>query len=110
MSSGAPSKFAISGVEIRSGADLPLPCPVCASEYLHHGTVEVFQRGEDESTVRLVRVAREIWIGEVENARSGNPSGRRDGLRIEHQCEQCNTRLWLNVAQHKGQTFIWWSV
>lgn len=44
------------------------------------------------------------------NALSGNPSARRDGLRVHFWCEFCGDGLTLNIAQHKGVTLLDWTI
>ena len=36
----------------------------------------------------------------------GNPSLRRDGLRVWLNCEGCNYLTTFEIAQHKGETQI----
>jgi hypothetical protein len=88
-----------------------LICPRCTDAlYLHHGGVEYFVRAkEDSPTVRVTRVDdRSFASEEVLSSKSGNPSDRRDGLRIHFYCEFCGNGLTLNLAQDKGQTHMFW--
>lgn len=86
-----------------------LICPRCRSEYLHHGELTIYDRGEDAARVTKIEVRNQsAQISKVNNAESGNPSPRRDGLAIEFRCEHCDGSLELTIAQHKGQSFIAW--
>jgi hypothetical protein len=103
------------------GTDAVLNCPRCGFDYLHHREVEVFSRSEDAPTVRRVTVVGvtapggivgdcgPVTVEHIPEAGAGNPSGRRDGLVIHFECEGCGTGLMLNIAQHKGSTFMEWS-
>jgi hypothetical protein len=90
-----------------------LACPRCRHEpgFLHHRKVETYFRREDAPEV-LVAVADRGRVGlerRVNNT-SGNPSRRRDGVRVHFWCEHCGDELVLNVAQHKGCTEVFWSM
>jgi hypothetical protein len=37
-----------------------------------------------------------------------NPSERRQGLAIAFSCEDCDAKLELTIAQHKGNTIVEW--
>jgi hypothetical protein len=94
--------------------DDQLMCAGCGGNsgvsYLHHRCVEVHERAEDEEYVRLTRVRGSSVTSElVPSKGSGNPSDRRNGVRIAFDCELCQRKYWLNFAQHKGQTFIYWT-
>jgi hypothetical protein len=89
--------------------DNHLTCPRCRSEYLHHGTVTIYDRAEDEPDVTIIEVKDQIAHSCVmDNEKSGNPSLRRDGLVVEFWCEHCDAPLELVVLQHKGQTYVAW--
>ena len=82
-----------------------LLCPSCGFDHLHHGRVEVFEReGEDKEKGVHVLVDRGSAV--IDQNMSGNPSSRRDGLRVEFGCEGCSAQLVLTIAQHKGQTYL----
>ena len=86
-------------------------CPHCGSSYLHHGTVRVFDRSEDQETVYRTTVSGlpvSVMIEAVPNRGSGNPSNRRDGITIEFDCEECGKVSLLGIAQIKGLTKIAW--
>lgn len=77
-------------------------------ENLHQESVEIFDRSEDCDT------GLHVWakLGEpilVDENMSGNPSTRREGLKIKFSCECCEGRVHtLNITQHKGETFMFW--
>lgn len=74
-------------------------CPVCGFDYAHHGDVLSFHRGaEDGPTVVIAN--RSIIETEMQN-----PSPRRGAIRVMFDGE-CGHSWWLDVVQHKGQTFI----
>lgn len=88
-----------------------LLCPGCGSENLHHMRVQVFDRDkEDAETGRKVTVERRAVVvtGDAGGppADGGNPSSRRDGIRINFECEMCPTKSALEILQHKGSTLV----
>lgn len=83
---------------------LVLKCPCCRDVFLHHHTVEVFDRREDAARGQHVTVLGGR-VG-VDDDLTGNPSPRRSGLRIEFFCESCGAEPVLTVAQHKGSTRV----
>ena len=89
-----------------------LKCPRCDQLYLHRGEVLVFDRNEDDPFVAVTRVKTGMVVSaKAKNHRSGNPSPRRDGVSIVFNCETCDhggTEQYLNIVQHKGETFIYW--
>ena len=88
-----------------------LVCPGCGGENLHHGKVTVFKRREDEETVKVITVLDDgIEQKGMLSHLSGNPSSRRDGLRIAFWCENCDANPELVVSQHKGNTSLYWEV
>ena len=90
-----------------------LRCPrgcACGSN-LHHGKVEVFHRAEDDERVLVTSIdGRTAKAHLVPNAGSGNPSSRRNGIRVHFWCEQCGDGLIFTLAQHKGSTLISWTI
>ena len=85
-----------------------LNCPVCGEDgHMHQRTVEVFQRAEDASIGLHVQVLTEtVFVG---SEMDGNPSSRRQGLRIKFECESCPDKPhFLTIVQHKGSTLIEW--
>lgn len=87
-----------------------LLCPLCGGNNLHHGAVTVFSRSEDDDNVRRTIVDRNsVTVRDMPNNVSGNPSSRRNGLRIGFECENCDTaELSLDIWQHKGTTYVVW--
>lgn len=96
-----------------------LACPSCGEEYLHHTLVEVWNRSTEDSVTGLhARVDGDTFWHD--DRMQGNPSGRRDGIRISFWCEHCGPgyepgdnkleSLTLVIVQHKGNTDIHWDV
>jgi hypothetical protein len=92
-----------------------LQCPHCDGTYLHQTKVEVFWRGERAVDGRMIgredapSIAVVIDDGTASlGIPTRNPSTRRDGLLIHFFCENCDYRPTLAIAQHKGQTMIFW--
>jgi hypothetical protein len=82
-------------------------CGHCGEEHTHQEAVEVFDRnGEDSEKGRhvLVNARKEVYIDD--DVEHGNPSDRRDGLKIYLTCEHCPYISILKIWQHKGNTFI----
>jgi hypothetical protein len=101
------------GAEIKITEDGALCCPWCGEEEwpcLHHGEVTVYERGEDAKHVMVTRVSRDKppAVETVPTAGSGNPSARRNGLKISFWCEFCDSVSELTISQHKGQTLLDW--
>jgi hypothetical protein len=73
---------------------------------LHHYATEIFDRREDALTgVHTIVNAGQVTLT---TDLSGNPSRRRDAVQIHFTCETCCAFLTLQLAQHKGQSLIWW--
>ena len=87
-----------------------LACPNCGDSYLHHGCIEVFDRGEDAKVTTRVVVDGMVTTGPRLSAELKNPSLRRHGLRINHWCECCSHSMDLCLAQHKGNTYLYWDM
>lgn len=81
-----------------------LECPICKATSVHQDRVEVFSCIEDSAeTITLVDCQHGIIDGVAPSA--GNPSHRRDGLRIIFECEMCGpTAFAWEIWQHKGET------
>lgn len=94
--------------------DLIVECPDCKGEYLHQGTVQIFNRDEDAHQVRVTTVNnKDTHEASIANELSLNPSSRRQGMRISFYCEACDGESkreskFLNISQHKGSTYIYW--
>ena len=83
-----------------------LQCPCCRqSEYLHHSTIDVFERAEDATQCLHAHINRGGVKTEVSTGRD-NPSMRRHGLSVELWCENCEATSRLTLAQHKGTTIM----
>ena len=94
----------------QSDYDNGLECPKCGGPNLHHGDVTVFSRHEDEksTTITTVESCGDVLVTQMKSLDCGNPSSRRDGLRIAFGCENCGEVQDLCIAQHKGTTFMHW--
>ena len=93
-------------VEYGDHSDGNILCPRCGSGYTHQHEVAVFNRSEDAEEWVCTTVAWRLINQELNT--EGNPSRRRQGLRISIECEECGEYSGLNIYQHKGQTFIEW--
>lgn len=96
-----------------------LVCPDCGEQYLHHGDVTIFQRGEDDDfTTVIAQSGTHAEVSDFPSADTCNPSWRRHGMIIEFECEFChhdgkeepNAKPLhrLAILQHKGNTFVEW--
>ena len=94
----------------QSHYDDGLECPRCGGQNLHHGDITVYSRYEDNTrtTVTTVEDSGDVLVSQMQSANCGNPSLRRDGLRIAFTCELCDEVQDLCIAQHKGTTFMHW--
>lgn len=99
--------------------DRILKCPHCDSEDTHHLGVELFNRHEDGNGEHISLYVEEShgWDyfnvkcpeNTVDNNMKDNPSKRRTGISILFVCEYCQQTSKLNIAQHKGQSLMFWS-
>ncbi|MBN2759810.1 MAG: hypothetical protein JXQ79_04865 [Rhodobacteraceae bacterium] len=80
-----------------------LHCPSCDGVYLHQGRVEVFNRAEDADEGTHVVDTDTV---QADRNLAGNPSNRRQGLKMNFFCETCHADVWLLIYQHKGNTFV----
>lgn len=90
-----------------------LACPDCLDGYLHHTTVDVFERlrGEDGDSFRFRLDGHQLETSLVPNA-----PGRRNSIEIRFWCENCSldkegnpARFFvLQILQHKGNTYLSW--
>ena len=60
------------------GYGAELKCPSCGEPNLHHGEVQVFERGEDQQTGVHVTVSE--GHATMDTSLKGNPSARRHGM------------------------------
>lgn len=96
-------------MQVKLDENNELLCPHCDSNYLHHGTVTVYSREEDDAAIVRTEVSlHSTHAALVPNAKSGNPSSRRGGFAITFWCETCNGDSRLTFAQHKGVTAVKW--
>ena len=98
-----------------------LICPRCGETYLHHGRVQTYhptydkQRGYEFGSYFSDNDGKGNEFSEFCSMK-GNPSvNDRRGIRIDFECESCSENekgmqlpLQLCIAQHKGQTLMWW--
>lgn len=91
------------------GIGRALLCPRCGGSNLHHDTVAIFNRGEDEEQVRQTTVTASATVVEITEGKD-NPSERRSGIAIQFSCETCEDKatMEMTIAQHKGTTFLRW--
>ena len=80
-------------------------CPHCGCENTHHAKVDVYARMAEDSE-QGVHAAVDRCDVKVDFDIGGNPSIRRDGIRISMWCECCDFIHDLEITQHKGQTII----
>jgi hypothetical protein len=86
--------------------DEGLCCPHCHFNYLHHSKIEVFGREEDAVMgLHSVITRQDITTN---HSMKGNPSQRRDGIKIYFWCEGCSIFSILEIIQHKGMTYVRW--
>ena len=94
-----------------------LACPNCSpneatgDDFLHHFAVTVYRRSEEDAPTEEINIedAAPCYQREPDAwppPAMGNPSWRRDGIRIWLECELCNGVSCLCIWQHKGHTFI----
>lgn len=93
--------------------DGELLCPCCGENHLHQGVVEVYSRDTEDAPSRVAVIVEDgdLFCGpEKPVLAHGNPSSRRQGLRIGFWCEICDKQPSLTIAQHKGVTYVAWEV
>lgn len=85
----------------------PIPCAYCGSENLHHYEVQVFQRHKEDSPEGTLTEVEEDMVATYTNhSMEDNPSGRRNGVRILCDCENCEELTEIRILQHKGCTYF----
>lgn len=82
-----------------------LKCPNCGGTYLHHETVEVYNRATENHPQGLAITIRGQEVKQ-ESSMDHNPSSRRDGIRIRFYCEKCPAHPVFLLSQHKGETYL----
>ncbi len=98
----------MTSIQITMTEDTNLNCPACGGNNLHHEDVHVYQRSHEDSDAGLHVAVHGYQSVEVTASMVGNPSTRRDGIRIRLSCENCPAQLSLVLIQHKGVTSIAW--
>lgn len=86
-----------------------LVCPCCSGGHLHHDKVHAYSRLEEDSPRGVHATLTEGGALHTDLDMRHNPSRRRDGMRIEFWCEDCDARPWLDLYQHKGETLLCWA-
>ncbi len=81
-------------------------CPSCGNDSTHHGKIEIFEHSSDDYKTHGLTTIVEGLDTTVQWGTEGNPSARRNGLRIHGWCESCDKLFAIELHQHKGQTFI----
>ncbi|MFY9718796.1 MAG: hypothetical protein WAK16_04050 [Candidatus Cybelea sp.] len=84
--------------------ELTVLCPACGGNWTHQRRVETFFRREDAATG--THVSADGSHTTIDPCLHGNPSRRRDGVRIWIECENCEHQFDLTIVQHKGQTLV----
>lgn len=88
----------------QEGHGAELRCPSCGNNYLHHETIEIWERGEDKECG--LHIVIDDGKSSIDTDLKGNPSMRRHGLTIAFSCEGCSARPVLSFTQHKGNTCV----
>lgn len=81
-----------------------LLCAACGYNYTHLISIEAFERAED--AVSGLHVIIEGQSAITNTALDGNPSDRRDAVRLTYSCEGCDKLTVISFIQHKGNTFV----
>ena len=85
-----------------------LCCPHCGNANLHQSRAEVFFRSEDCEQGIYAGISGEAEMCMTQSSQKGNPSPRRDGIRVWFTCEHCPKHSSLAIIQHKGDTQMYW--
>jgi hypothetical protein len=87
-----------------------LACPNCREDSgLHHTEIEIFNRKKQDSNKGAYVYSDYMTtvISDDVSTMDGNPSTRRDGIRIKFFCEFCDDlEFILTIVQHKGTTYM----
>lgn len=95
------------GNTLNTTGEAALTCPICECPCLHHGKVEIFHRNSDGPTGTHIEIIRGRHPASgVNNDMRLNPSRYDDGVLIHLWCEGCDSKLALQIAQHKGETLM----
>jgi len=85
-----------------------LICPVCNGENLHQQAVGVYHHTLDDNRGVLITPDGECIAHTNVHANILNPSGDREGMRVNFWCESDCKVPDLLLYQHEGTTFIEW--
>lgn len=89
--------------------ELMVLCANCGADKLHAFRVQVFEReNEDAERGRMIDIMYTKPTETCDDAEHGNPSGRRNGIRIYFLCESCPHISVLAIYQHKGTEYMTW--
>lgn len=92
-----------------------LCCAACGGHCLHHYRVRVYDRREDRPTCVVTDVVDHMPSESSETPahlqvrtedNRDNPSARRGAVSVMFWCEFCSAITRLDIAQHKGSTFV----
>jgi len=92
-------------------------CAHCGDTVVHHDEVVIYECREDAREGMRVMVSgldrQAADTGRallpcvtVDASMVGNPSPRRQGVRVGLWCESCGERSDLTIVQHKGMTLV----
>jgi hypothetical protein len=95
----------MSEIFIELGEAGELKCSGCGEINLHHARVETFERLVEDAPLGLHFITDNDGFRIIPDM-DGNPSSKRDGVKISFWCEHCEIVTILTIAQHKGTTYI----
>ena len=86
-------------------------CNNCGEEgTLHMDTCSIYARSGDEDATLITAKTEtnkpDMTVCSIKDGDISIPSLRRDGVRMHFWCETCDHDTFLEVAQHKGTTFV----
>lgn len=93
-----------------------LECPSCGFGFMHQCGVEVFARDEEDAERGYhvsVDYSDGVNLTSGVETDDGNPSRRRDGIKIKFWCEDCRNKsnpYVLVIKQHKGNEYMHWEM
>lgn len=88
-----------------AGRESRLLCPWCGGSGMHHISVDVVNRKQEDAVFGLKVHVEEMSFA-AKDSLDGNPSPRRNGMTIQFNCELCGENSVLSLYQHKGETFL----
>ena len=96
---------------IELDGEMRLNCPALSDFcHLHQGKVTIYNRSEDDPHPVVTTVQDGVSETYIAANNDGNPSPRRQGMTIEFMTEQRKAPIYLNIYQHKGETYMFWHV